>query len=194
MSARFRAPGGDAALGDVVRQQQARRVGRRVALRTAGGAAALVGATAARLGSGTAYAQSCDALVGVWLVAFRPGTAPPGAPPVNPTPLLFTPDGALVVGFRPSAPSPQGRTYFGSALGLWTRTGERQVRWAYTLGSWDEQGVFQGRGQIRATVELSEAGDTFTGSFIGEVFDAAGTATASPAPGTLEGRRLLAAP
>jgi hypothetical protein len=178
-----------------VGQQPTVRIGRRTALRSAGGMALAGAALPAVLPIASAAAQPSRALTGVWLVVFLRDDVPPGTIP-NRAPALFTADGGVVIGFRTSNLNMQtgARTYHGGAVGAWTRTSPGEFVWAYAGFNWDDQNLLTGYSQFRVMVALNDAADRFEGTFSGGGRTVEGDPAGPELTGTITGHRLLSVP
>ena len=161
---------------------QQQRIGRRTAVRTAGGAlaaaAALTAGTVARPARADASAVS---LVGTWLVSStRAGTAPNG--------ILVTvlPDGGFLrTGNTHPTESP--------AMGAWREVGDAVYEVTYLALQFDNTGTFIGHRKSWLRIPLDPSGDSFTGRFRVVTRDLNGVESA-PTEGEIRGIRIVAEP
>jgi hypothetical protein len=162
--------------------------------RTLLGLAAGSGATvAAGLLARPAPARADDAsaaLAGVWGVEFRRYDTP-AAQPGNRVPLLFTQDGGVVIGFRPSTTAANdARTYISSGVGQWMRADEQDYVWAYTGYTWNDQNALVNTFSFRIQMTLADGAETLNGTFKGGPMDLDGNSIGGSVEGTITGRRL----
>ena len=146
----------------MIGQQQARRLGRRAVLQTAGGAvagavAATTAGAAAQAGSGTSASVGAGAgIVGAWRITATI-TSPEGFPPLTFFSNFFA-DGNHVQG----ASSPLD----GVGHGVWQQTGERSyaltvLEFSFPETADDPTIIFT----VRARIELDASGTSFTALF-----------------------------
>jgi hypothetical protein len=115
-------------------------------------------------------------LVGTWLVDNDPAVE--NNLPEN---ITFTSDGALV--------DVQGSE---SALGVWAATGATTATVTFSEYQGDDSGGFAGGYMVRASVEVSADGNSFTGQYTIEVLNPDGTMTGQAGPGAVTATRVMA--
>jgi hypothetical protein len=142
-----------------------------------------------------AYAEEAPAaLSGVWGVEFRRSDTPVGVPG-NRVPVLFTADGGVVIGFRPSTIGANDvRTYVSSGVGQWIRAGQDDFVWAYTGYTWNDKNDLSNTFSFRVLTRLGEGADTLGGTFSGGPMDLDGKPIGGIVEGTIEGKRLFTVP
>jgi len=126
------------------------------------------------------HSDNARTLVGAWFINVTPSLAPAFASLGT-----FSADGTLTnissssMGFPPESPG----------YGAWVKV--RRHTYAITFHTilGDGAGNFAGRGKIRATLTVGPDGDTLTGVFQVDVFDATGGLLFSDT-GTVTGNRL----
>lgn len=115
-------------------------------------------------------------LVGTWLVDTDPGSADN-----SPDTVMFSSDGTFV----------QSEAGGGAQLGAWEATGERSAVFTFVGADVDEEGSFLGSLMIRASLETSDDGNTFTADFTIEFIQPDGTGGGQAGPGIASGERLV---
>ncbi len=125
-----------------------------------------------------AVAQNATAdhpLVGTWLV---------DTDPANPTntldTFLFTADGGYV----------QTDAAGGTTVGVWEATSDTTATLTVVAAAGDDEGNTFGTIMIRATIEVSADGTTFTADYTIELIDPDGTSRGEAGPGQATGERL----
>jgi hypothetical protein len=158
------------------------------------GGASLAGLAIAGRSALPARADAGGYLEGVWQSAFLLNNLPAGTIP-NRLPTLFTPDGGVVMGFRPSSVSAAdgSRTHTGAGVGQWVKTGSSQFTWAYAVYNWDDQNTLTGYSIFSVAITVNDTSDAFSGTFTGGPFDLNGNPLKS-FDGTITGFRLLSVP
>ena len=141
-----------------------RRPNRRQLLKKAG----ILGATAALLSPTAAFAQNTkeEGPEGSWLVTYTITSGPPI--PTYQALITYAAGGGLVETEQLAA-NPQ---HPGSpAHGAWASNGARTFASTYVGFAFDGKGNLIGRGKVRETVTLDEAGDAYQGSGTLALFD-----------------------
>lgn len=115
-------------------------------------------------------------LVGTWMI-----DNDPAADNDVPESVTFSSDGALV--------DVQGTE---TMLGVWTPTGASTAVVMFSQYFADDSDAYDGGFTIRATVEVSADGNSFTGEYTLEVLNPDGTSTGQAGPGTVTGARVIA--
>jgi hypothetical protein len=122
----------------------------------------------------TPTAMSGHPLVGTWLLDTN-ADDPANAPEVT----IFTADGAYVSVDAEGFPN----------HGVWEATGERTAGLTIVSPGMEEE-AFAGTFLVRASIEVDEAGDSFTAQYTGEFIAADGTETGEYGPGTATATRI----
>ncbi len=161
---------------------QQQRIGRRAAVRTAGGAVAAGAVLAAGMAAPTAGAQdSPGSLVGTWIItSTRAGSVPNG--------ILVTvlPDGSFLrTGNTHPTESP--------AMGVWRQVEEGVYEVTYLALQFDTTGKFVGRRKAWLRIPLDPSGDSFTGRGRVVLLDPSGVESA-PTESEIRGTRMLPEP
>ena len=163
----------------MTRQQ---RIGRRAAVRTAGGAIVAGAALAAGMPAGPARADnSAGSLVGTWIItSTRAGSVPNG--------ILVTvlPDGSFLrTGNTHPTETP--------AMGVWRQVNDTVYDVTYMALQFDNAGTFIGHRKTWLRIPLDASGDSFTGRFRVVTLDLNG-AESAPTEGEIRGTRMVAEP
>ena len=82
----------------------------------------------------------------------------------------------------------------GSLLGAWEATGERTATLTAVGAEADEEGTNVGSITIRASIEVSDDGNSFTAEYTIEFIQPDGTTSGEAGPGIATGERLVAEP
>ena len=125
-------------------------------------------------------------IVGSWKNHVTPTTPGPGVPPPFDTFISFTREGIVL----DSSPSP----LVNPGHGVWFNTGRRQFKATFFLLQFDEQFQLVGPAKVRATLEVNEVGDRYSGESRTEIFDATGKTVLQSFDALMEGRRILLDP
>jgi hypothetical protein len=115
-------------------------------------------------------------LVGTWLVDNDQSTE--SNVPEN---ITFTSDGTLI--------DVQGSE---TTLGVWAATGATTANVTFSGYSGDESGNYAGGYMVRASVEVSADGNSFTGQYTIESLNPDGTTSGQAGPGTVTATRVMA--
>lgn len=120
------------------------------------GASGLALAAFSRSGSASQSASLADhPLTGSW-AAMTPGGV---------VPQIHGADGSLIAAFPPNYVDPLlGLTFQGPALGRWEADGERSGHFTFIQALSDAKGAYIGTFQLAAEIEVSEDGQTWSGS------------------------------
>ncbi len=161
---------------------QQQRIGRRAAVRTAGGAVAAGAVLTAGMVAPTAGAQESPvSLVGTWIItSTRAGSVPNG--------ILVTvlPDGGFLrTGNTHPTESP--------AMGVWRQASDGAYEVTYMALQFDNTGAFIGHRKTWLRIPLDPSGDSFTGRFRVVTRDTNGVESA-PTEGEIRGTRMLPEP
>jgi hypothetical protein len=138
------------------------------------------------LGAPVSYAGS-KAIVGSWAnhVTVTP-PVPPGVVSPFDTFISFTRDGIVL----DSSPSP----LVNPGHGVWVNTRDREFKATFFLLDFDPTFQLVGRVKVRATLEVNEGGDQYSGESTTEVFDPTGTTLLLSFDALMEGTRILLDP
>jgi hypothetical protein len=163
---------------------------RRLLRVTAGSAAALAGVVLTGRNSGTARADSDQALVGSWLVA----ATPPGAPSAPPRLLVsFTGDGIALrtAPLQQAAPPALGtdKMFISTTHGAWAPNGDGTYGLTFAGLAFDDTGKFLAVQHIRVAVQVNDTQDAFSGPFKTDFIGSDGQVLASSS-GSVEGTRI----
>ena len=137
-------------------------------------------ASAQPSGNASLQSQSAPTLVGAWSIDVTPTLAPSFVSLGT-----FSADGTLTnisspsLGFPPESPG----------YGEWVRVGPRSFAITFHTLVGDGAGNLGGKGKVRATLTVGPKGDTLTGVFQVDVFDATGGLIVSDT-GSVTGSRL----
>jgi hypothetical protein len=133
-----------------------------------------------------------ERVVGTWRVVVNDasGLTHPGT-------VTFAADGTLLVSIPPVLPAPEGAPVaqfeYSAGNGVWASTGERAVAFTFDLLATDDVGTPLGVFTVRGTLDLTEKGDGYDGSYDVVVTDPSGQV--SPAGGgTITGTRMMLEP
>ena len=109
----------------------------------------------------------------------------------------FTADGTVFTSNRPVQPAPEGlaANVIVQSLGhgSWAATRERTADLTFVILQTDTAGAFRGTRTIRGSLELSDQGDSWSGTFSATIADAGGTEIATQV-GQVEATRIAVEP
>lgn len=132
---------------------------------------------AARIaGAQDTESDAAHPLVGTWLVDTDVDD-PENPPEVD----VFTADGGAI------AVEAGG----GVTLGVWEATGDNTATVTFMTPDGDEETYF-GLSIVRASIEIDESGDAFTGTYTFDIVDPDGNATGEHGPGGVSATRISA--
>ena len=134
-----------------------------------------IGPAHAELGAQDVTTQG-HPLVGTWLVDNDPSMD--NNVPEN---ITFTSDGTLI--------DVNGSD---STLGVWQPTGPTTATITFSQYFGDDSGVYDGGYTVRASLEVSADGNSFTGEYTIELLSPDGATTGQAGPGTVTGTRVMA--
>jgi hypothetical protein len=123
----------------------------------------------------TPTTMSGHPLVGTWLLDTN-ADDPANAPEVT----VFTADGAYISVDAEGFPN----------HGVWEATGERTAGLTIISPGMENEETFAGTFVVRASVEVDEAGDSFTAQYTGEFVTPDGTGTGEYGPGMATATRI----
>jgi hypothetical protein len=141
-------------------------LGRRAALRSVGGGAALAGiALAIGSTSRVARAEAGQKLDGSWLVTIQPD----GPAPAFHSLATYSPDGTVIASALPVSAAPPGlgttRVHASASHGEWYRSGDRSFAVTFIALLADDGGVVVGTQKVSNSVTLDDGGNSLTSLF-----------------------------